>query len=175
MPPRAGALHRNCSQTAVKTAVRTAVSYPQRLRTADQRRRQPSDRQLNERNGPDLDPVPVREGRAGTLPVLNTLADTTRGSLGYSRLLRLANDSDAAAAEEESALVPVHPTYAVVDPFAGTQHLKDLSLTRGLPTPPRLENQSISDLALNHRWTSSRGGVGRPRVRERSLRCWVPA
>src|SRR3989442_9593960 len=81
-------------------------------------------------------------------------AEITRGSLRYSRLLRLANDGDAAAAEEESALVPILPTYAVVDPFAGPQHLKDLSLTGGLPSPLRLENHPISDLALNHRRTS---------------------
>jgi hypothetical protein len=85
---------------------------------------------------------------------LAMVADATRGSLGYSRLLRLANDGDAAAAEEESALVPVLPPYAVVDPFAGSQHLKDLSLTGGLPSPLRLENHPISDLTLNHRRTS---------------------
>src|SRR6266436_1624450 len=82
------------------------------------------------------------------------VADTTRGSLGYTRLLRLASDGDAAAAEEESAFAPVVPTYEVVDSFAGPQHLKDLSLTRSLPNPPRLENHPISDLALNHRRTS---------------------
>src|SRR2546426_8616236 len=69
-------------------------------------------------------------------------------------LLRLASDGDAAAAEEESAFAPVVPKYAVVDSFAGPQHLKDLFLPRSLPNPPRLENHPISDLALNQRRTS---------------------
>jgi hypothetical protein len=93
-------------------------------------------------------------GHHGWAISLAMMADTTGGSLGYSRFLRLANDGDAAAAEEESALVPVLPTYAVVDPFADPQHLKDLSLTGGLPGPLRLENHPISDLALNHHRTS---------------------
>src|SRR5438034_7551248 len=50
---------------------------------------------------------------------LAMVADTTRGSLGYAHLLRLASDGDAAAAEEESAFALVVPKYAVVDSFAG--------------------------------------------------------
>ncbi|GAC1460344.1 MAG: hypothetical protein PVSMB1_10530 [Gemmatimonadaceae bacterium] len=41
-----------------------------------------------------------------------------------------------------------------MDPFAGPQHLTDLSLTGGLPSPLGFENHPISDLALNHRRTS---------------------
>ena len=112
------------------------------------------------------------------------VADTARGSLRYSRLLRLVNDGDAAPAEEESALVPILPTYAVVDPFAGPQHLKDVALTGGPPSPLRLDNHPISDLALNHRRTSlnsivfesmvpSRYGVERKRMTASVLELWA--
>src|SRR5437879_1669995 len=90
------------------------------------------------------------ETRPGNLDIIEVVS----APLMFSPLFRLANDGDAAAPEEESALVPVLPTYAVMDPFADPQYLKDLSLTSGLPSPLRLENHPISDLALNHRRTS---------------------
>jgi hypothetical protein len=64
------------------------------------------------------------------------------------------NDGDAAAARKERTFVPVLPTDAVVGAFADTQDFEDLALTSRLPSPLRLENYPISDLAHNHRQTS---------------------
>jgi len=64
------------------------------------------------------------------------------------------DDGDAAAAGEERALVPVPPTDAVVDAFAGTLDFEDLALTCRVPCPLRLQYHPISNSARYHRSTS---------------------